>query len=629
MNYRLRRRGEDLGVFSLDELRRRHESGELTGGEYVQREGMPDWQPLDLVLQQGYRVAPPPLPSQVSQRRGPRPVWIWAIAGAGAVFFVVVLVMAVGSVQRNYVRAVQQSQRRSLSEEHPEAVAVAGQPVVWTTNTLTQADATRRAREFRLRQWLDGYEKRGQRNFVDDAEVIKFLQTWIARNYGGDAATNPMSLAAESDRLSADANCTDPLVLTVVANESGNGMDAIRRFERALAGYPGSQHRAYPRLYATVWLAGYYHNQPQREASLDASALALLPKCFADGSFKPGDQQEVAEIFVNGWGNGFFARNAAAVCAVAHRAGPDYRWLALTLDGDREIAAAWAARGGGYASTVSQQGWEEFNSHLAAARSDLTDAWELQPGWPLAPERMIYVSLGDSGLPEMRRWFDRTTTAQIDYPKAWSDLRWGLRPRWYGNEPALLALGKAAVATGRFDTDVPRKFMDCIYDVESEMNLPRGRHIFGRSDVWPQIEKIYTGYLDAPALGRYRDGWRSAYAIVAYHAGKYDVARAQLEALNWKPDPAVLSEWNLDAALWPLEVAARTGPLGGKISAAEALCRNGNIAGALKQYKELSSDLNADARTREFIQKRIVSLGDSGWLIAPQQYPVPTVRRTN
>jgi GYF domain 2 len=66
MNYRVRRRGEDLGVFPLEELQRRRESGEFTGGEYVQREGMGDWQALDLVLRQGYRVIPPPIPPSVA-----------------------------------------------------------------------------------------------------------------------------------------------------------------------------------------------------------------------------------------------------------------------------------------------------------------------------------------------------------------------------------------------------------------------------------------------------------------------------------------------------------------------------------------------------------------------------------
>src|SRR5208282_2638180 len=103
--------------------------------------------------------------------------------------------------------------------------------------------------------------------------------------------------------------------------------------------------------------------------------LKLLPECFADGSFTPGDQQEIADIFVNGWANNFFSRNANSVCQIVHQAGPSYQWLALTLDGEREINEAWRVRGGGYANTVTKEGWQGFSDYLAKARKDLTQAW--------------------------------------------------------------------------------------------------------------------------------------------------------------------------------------------------------------------------------------------------------------
>ena len=87
MTYRMRRQGEDLGIFSLEELRRRRESGELTGSEYIQAEGKADWQPLDLVLQQGYRVVPPPLPPSVSKSH-PSQGLVWLLVAGGVIFFI-------------------------------------------------------------------------------------------------------------------------------------------------------------------------------------------------------------------------------------------------------------------------------------------------------------------------------------------------------------------------------------------------------------------------------------------------------------------------------------------------------------------------------------------------------------
>ena len=480
MNYRMRRQGEDLGIFSLEELRRRRESGELTGGEYIQGEGMSDWQPLDLVLQQGYRIVPPPLPSSVP-KGGLNPGAIGLIIAVGVILFIAFFAYVGISFQRGFQSAINSSRSHgSLNQSRPEGMAAASKPIILTTNHFTEADVRSRGREFRIRQWLEGYEKRGQRSSACDAEVVQYLQTWIARNYGGSEATNSISIKQETERLAADTNCTDPLVLAVVANNSAGSSNRIPRFERALNGFSGSRHKAYPRLYANVILAQQFKKQSDRVHALDRQALEWFRECFTDGSFIPADQQEVADIFANGWGDDFFKRNGDAVCKIANEAGPSYQWLALVMDGEHHINEAWKARGSGWASGVTQEGWRGFNEHLAEARKILTQAWNLQPGFPLAPCRMMTVALGDSGAAEMRLWFDRTLAAQIDCPQAWSEMRWGLRPRWYGSETAMLALGRTAINTGRFDTDVPRKFFDCVSDVESEMNLPAAAYLRAR-----------------------------------------------------------------------------------------------------------------------------------------------------
>ena len=609
MNYQVRRHGEELGVFSEEELRQKRESGEFNGGEYVQREGMSDWQPLDLVLEKGYRAMPPPLPGLVPGGNRANPALIWSIIALGVVGFLVISMLFVRTVRQGFIIASRQARAgylNQLNQPRPQAVAAARKPVVQGTNTLTAADTQKRDREFRIRQWLDGYKERGQRNPLSDAEIEQFLQAWIDTNYGGPTATNTAWLEAESDKLASDPLCTDPLVLTIVANNSLNWFHERQQFERALDRFPGSNHKAYPKFYAAVLFSA--SSDQDQVGSMDPSDLQLLRQCFTDGSFTPSDQQEIAEIFVNGWGNNFFQRNGDAVCKIVNEAGPNYHWLALVLNGENEIAAAWRARGDGYANSVTQTGWRDFNSHLASARKDLTEAWNLQPDFPLAPCAMIQVALGDSDITEMRAWFDRTVSAQIDYPGAWSEMRWGLRPRWFGNEEAMLAFGKTALDTGRFDTDVPRKYMDCVSDVESEMGLPAGEHIYGRSDIWPNLQRMYDGYIAAPSQRQYRDGWRSSFAVVAYLAGKYDVAGTQLEALDWKPLPQNLIGWGLDLSLMPLEVAARTGPLGTKISTAESARNDGDISGALKQFADLQNAAGADERTKKFIQIRLSQL---------------------
>ena len=57
---------------------------------------------------------------------------------------------------------------------------------------------------------------------------------------------------------------------------------------------------------------------------------------------------------------------------------------------------------------------------------------------------------------------------------------------------------------------------------------------------------------------------------MAYFAGKYDVARQQLEALDWKPSQRNLAGWGVDLSLMPLKVAALTGGSAPKVARAES-----------------------------------------------------------
>jgi hypothetical protein len=356
-----------------------------------------------------------------------------------------------------------------------------------------------------------------------------------------------------------------------------------------------------------VELAKESSGRTERVRALDNAAIRLFEQCFSDGSLLPGDQAEIADILINGWASGFFSQNRAVVHPIPAKA-KGFEWLALVLKGEHHIDEAWKARGGGYANTVSAEGWRAFSEHLGEARASLTEAWKLHPQLPLAPARMVYVAMGNSGAEEMRLWFDRATAAQIDHPGAWSSMRWGLRPRWHGSHETMLALGIAAVDTKRFDTDVPRKFFDVITDIESELKLPRGDRIFGRSDIWPHVQRMYEGYIAEPTVGSVRDGWRSTYAVVAYFAGKYGVAREQLEKLNWAPWPYNLTGWNAELSLMPLEVAARTGALAKDVAKAESRYKAGDSAAALKLYADLNQEESGDERTKRFIQHRLGSL---------------------
>src|SRR5262245_41238402 len=102
MNYHLHRNGQTVGVFPLEELRRRREAGELSGNDLVWRDGMTSWQTLDSILQPGAPAAPSSVQARTPTSTGKRAL-IWGLSIATAVFvagLVAVCVVAVKYAQR-------------------------------------------------------------------------------------------------------------------------------------------------------------------------------------------------------------------------------------------------------------------------------------------------------------------------------------------------------------------------------------------------------------------------------------------------------------------------------------------------------------------------------------------------
>ena len=84
-------------------------------------------------------------------------------------------------------------------------------------------------------------------------------------------------------------------------------------------------------------------------------------------------------------------------------------------------------------------------------------------------------------------------------------------------------------------------------------NQYRTGYIYGRPDIWPHLQRMYEGYVAEPTEAANVAGWRSTYAMIAYLAGKYDVARQQLDSVQWQPRKGVSEGWGTDGSLFLLE----------------------------------------------------------------------------
>lgn len=110
----------------------------------------------------------------------------------------------------------------------------------------------------------------------------------------------------------------------------------------------------------------------------------------------------------------------------------------LTLRGDLEIILAWESRGGGWASEVTEEGWEGFRRHLGLAETHLTKATELEIQDPQTYARLITVVMGRSGPRELTmELHERGFALDPDFLSLCAAITMQLLPRW-GGQPGEL-----------------------------------------------------------------------------------------------------------------------------------------------------------------------------------------------
>lgn len=136
--------------------------------------------------------------------------------------------------------------------------------------------------------------------------------------------------------------------------------------------------------------------------------------------------------------------------------------LAGVLRGRAAITAAWAARGGGWANSVTEEGWKGFRAGLAEARRSLTAAWQALPEASAAATMMITVTMGD-GTNEEQLWFDRALAADPGCKDAYERMTNALLPRWGGSTQQLLALAQRAVVDARPGNRLGQAAGDILY----------------------------------------------------------------------------------------------------------------------------------------------------------------------
>ena len=125
-------------------------------------------------------------------------------------------------------------------------------------------------------------------------------------------------------------------------------------------------------------------------------------------------------------------------------------WILHVAQSINAWRRAWDVRGGGYADTVSQQGWLIWEKEKEYALQEARKAVELHPEWP-GGYLGILEDFGGNHFAEFRQLM----RYRPDFTEAYRKMIWGLLPRWCGSHAHIVALARACMETRRYDTALP------------------------------------------------------------------------------------------------------------------------------------------------------------------------------
>ncbi|HPG31931.1 MAG TPA: DUF4034 domain-containing protein, partial [bacterium] len=126
-------------------------------------------------------------------------------------------------------------------------------------------------------------------------------------------------------------------------------------------------------------------------------------------------------------------KNAAELSADWQKEFPKSH-LPHLLNACLSIDKAWEARGTGWASSVTEEGWKEMNRYLIVGLDELKTAYELNPADPNIGAVGVIVTMGmDCNLASAKAWFNKAMNADPYHVSAYMQMMNILWPKWSGS----------------------------------------------------------------------------------------------------------------------------------------------------------------------------------------------------
>lgn len=197
------------------------------------------------------------------------------------------------------------------------------------------------------------------------------------------------------------------------------------------------------------------------------------------------------------------------------------------------IDEAWQARGGGWANTVTPEGWRLFEERLKKAREELEYAYELDPSDPIPPAHLITVAKGLSlDRSEMEKQFQRGIAVSPDECLLYEKKLGYLMPKWAGTEEEMFDFAREVATNSPPDSLAPLILVQAHWEIFNRSN--KDRRYFQQPEVWNEMKGVYSRLCDKFPEAKERRNW---FALTAFYAEDYETAARQLQIIgeDWIP----------------------------------------------------------------------------------------------
>ncbi|MBL9133941.1 MAG: hypothetical protein JNG86_22200 [Verrucomicrobiaceae bacterium] len=397
----------------------------------------------------------------------------------------------------------------------------------------------------------------------------------------------------------------------VLMGEPGSA-ELLEKAVKGLEAVPGSETLTF---HAAAGLALATTDQEGEEVvkkRVEAAIAALRRALDAEAGFSKQHDRVAAHVLMGGHAGSFFESMHERVAEEVGRTEAAKPWLKKWIEGQHCLQKGWDARGGGYANTVSGDGFSVFHHESEKARRLLEEAWNLKPETPEPAVTQIYCALSMKEAAckaHMKRWFAEVLRLQVDVPAAAQHYLWALRPRWHGSHEQMQEFGLACADTARHDSALPWVLLQAHRDCASEWDVPDEYFKEIHSHCYNRIHAVFEGAEAEPKRAAWRAVDRTHAAVFHFKCGRYDEAAKWLQKLDFKPNARVIDEWgDVDTELLTGKTSAYADTaIGAQLQKAERAEKSFDASGAAEIYEDvLDEDIEKlKGAGREYVENRL------------------------